>query len=331
MKAFRSVTAKAAVIDRPDVDTDQIIPKQFLKRIERTGYGEFLFYDWRQDPDFELNRPESEGAKILLTGSNFGCGSSREHAAWALQDFGFDVVVAPSFGDIFFSNSVQVGLVPVTIPAEELKRLMEWATGGDELTVDLEAETITAGTHDPVPFSMDPFVRNALLNGLDAIGRTLQHEAEIAAFEERVEPRFATDEPLIPTTGSSPSRVTSRFVRSRSSQKSSRRPSVESGPRLIEASSSRSWRSRSGSTNGMPFEILYCRSSATSSSRAFTASTIARSRSEISARRRRTVGSEAWSLTAARLQGRSRRGGAASSSRGCRRAPRARRGRAGAL
>ena len=192
MKPFHSVTSRAAVLDRPDVDTDQIIPKQFLKRIERTGYGEFLFYDWRQDPDFELNRSGCDGARILLTGPNFGCGSSREHAAWALQDYGFDVVVAPSFGDIFHSNSVQIGLVPVTLPQPELKRLMALAEDGDELTVDLEAETITAGAHDPVRFEMDAFVRHSLLNGLDAIGRTLQHEAEIAAFEERAEPRFAT-------------------------------------------------------------------------------------------------------------------------------------------
>jgi 3-isopropylmalate/(R)-2-methylmalate dehydratase small subunit len=192
MKPFHSVTSKAAVLDRPDVDTDQIIPKQFLKRIERTGYGEFLFYDWRQDPDFELNRSGCDGARVLLTGPNFGCGSSREHAAWALQDYGFDVVVAPSFGDIFHANSVQIGLVPVTLPQPELRRLMEWAGEGEELTVDLEAETITAGAHEPVPFEMDAFVRHSLLNGLDAIGRTLQHEADIAAFEERVEPRFAT-------------------------------------------------------------------------------------------------------------------------------------------
>ena len=150
VRAFHSVTARAAVLDRPDVDTDQIIPKQFLKRIERTGYGEFLFYDWRQDPAFELNRPECESAKILLTGSNFGCGSSREHAAWALQDFGFEVVVAPSFGDIFFSNAVQIGLVPVTLPGPELKRLMRSAERGDELTVDLESETIAHPGHDPV-------------------------------------------------------------------------------------------------------------------------------------------------------------------------------------
>jgi 3-isopropylmalate/(R)-2-methylmalate dehydratase small subunit len=179
------VTARAAVLDRPDVDTDQIVPKQFLKRIERTGYGEFLFYDWRQDPDFELNRPGCDGARILLTGPNFGCGSSREHAAWALQDYGFEVVVAPSFGDIFYSNAVQIGLVPVTLPASEVKELMHAVAGGGQLTVDLEAQTIADVAGRLVPFEMDPFVRHCLLHGLDPIARTLQHEAEIAAFEAR--------------------------------------------------------------------------------------------------------------------------------------------------
>ena len=195
MKAFRSLTARAAVLDRPDVDTDQIIPKQFLKRIERTGYGEFLFYDWRQDPDFELNRPGYDGAKILLTGPNFGCGSSREHAAWALQDYGFDVVIAPSFGDIFFSNAVQVGLVPVTLPANEVKALMAAVGDGADLTVDLETRTIVDPAGRTIAFEIDPFVRTCLLEGLDAIGRTLQHESEIAAFEERV-PRAGDDDAL---------------------------------------------------------------------------------------------------------------------------------------
>jgi 3-isopropylmalate/(R)-2-methylmalate dehydratase small subunit len=185
MKAFRRVTARAAVLDRPDVDTDQIVPKQFLKRIERSGFGEFLFYDWRQDPAFELNRPEYEGARILLTGPNFGCGSSREHAAWALQDYGYDVVVAPSFGDIFFSNAIQIGLVPLTMPSPELKGLMQSVASGGELTVDLETETIADPAGRVVPFQMDPFVRHVLLHGLDAIARTLQHEADIAAFEAR--------------------------------------------------------------------------------------------------------------------------------------------------
>ena len=192
MKAFRSLTARAAVLDRPDVDTDQIVPKQFLKRIERTGYGEFLFYDWMKDPAFELNRPESKGARILLTGPNFGCGSSREHAVWALQDYGFDVVVAPSFGDIFFSNAVQMGLVPVTLPAPKLKQLMQAVAGGGDLTVDLETETIADATGHLVPFEMDAFVRHCLLNGLDTIARTLRHEGAIAAFEERSPSPVAT-------------------------------------------------------------------------------------------------------------------------------------------
>jgi len=192
MKAFRSLTALALVLDRPDVDTDQIIPKQFLKRIERTGYGEFLFFDWRQDPDFELNRPGSDGAKILLTGRNFGCGSSREHAAWALQDYGFDVVIAPSFGDIFFSNAVQIGLVPVTLPADEVKALMAAVGDGAEATVDLESQTIVDPAGRVVAFEIDPFVRTCLLNGLDSIGRTLQHESDIAAFEERSPSPVAT-------------------------------------------------------------------------------------------------------------------------------------------
>ena len=186
MKEFRSLTGRAAVLDRPDVDTDQIVPKQFLKRIERTGYGEFLFYDWRQDPAFELNRPEYDGARILLAGANFGCGSSREHAAWALQDYGFEVVIAPSFGDIFFSNAVQIGLVPVTLAAPEVKGLMARLGHGGELTVDLETQTISVQAGEVVPFEMDQFVRQALLEGMDGITRTLRHEAEIAAFEARL-------------------------------------------------------------------------------------------------------------------------------------------------
>jgi 3-isopropylmalate/(R)-2-methylmalate dehydratase small subunit len=192
VKAFRSLTARTAVLDRPDVDTDQIIPKQFLKRIERTGFGEFLFYDWREEPAFELNRPEYDGARILLTGPNFGCGSSREHAVWALQDYGFEVVVAPSFGDIFFSNAVQIGLVPVTLPLPEVKLLMGAVAEGGELTVDLEAETIGDPAGRVVPFEMDSFVRHCLLHGLDAIARTLQLEADIAAFEERSPSPVAT-------------------------------------------------------------------------------------------------------------------------------------------
>ena len=192
MNPVRVVSGRVAVLDRPDVDTDQIIPKQFLMRIERTGYGEFLFFDWRQDPDFELNRPGYDGARILLTGPNFGCGSSREHAAWSLQDYGFDVVIAPSFGDIFFSNSVQVGLVPLTLPSDDVKALMAAVGEGAEISVDLEATTITDPTGRVIAFDIDPFVRTCLLNGLDTIGHTLQHERDIAAFEERSPSPVAT-------------------------------------------------------------------------------------------------------------------------------------------
>jgi len=179
MRAFGQTTGKVAVLDRPDVDTDQIVPKQFLKRIERSGFGEFLFYDWRQDDGFELNRPEYVDATILITGRNFGCGSSREHAAWAIQDYGFEVVIAPSFGDIFASNSAQIGLLLVTLPEEQVRELM----GAEELTVDLEAQVITDPGGRTIRFDFDPFRRHCLLNGLDDIGLTLEHEDEIAAFE----------------------------------------------------------------------------------------------------------------------------------------------------
>ena len=175
MKAFRSVTSRAVVLDRPDVDTDQIIPKQFLKRIERSGFGEFLFFDWRKDPAFELN--VQEGA-ILIAGRNFGCGSSREHAPWALEDHGFEAIVAPSFGDIFRQNSLKIGLLPVTLPEEHVRELMARARAGEELTVDLEART--AGGF---PFELDDFTRDCLLEGLDEIALTLRDEAAITAYE----------------------------------------------------------------------------------------------------------------------------------------------------
>ncbi|HUZ98024.1 MAG TPA: 3-isopropylmalate dehydratase small subunit [Gaiellaceae bacterium] len=176
MKAFRSVTSTAVVLDRPDVDTDQIIPKQFLKRIERSGFGEFLFFDWRKDPEFELNH---QRGKILVAGRNFGCGSSREHAPWALEDYGFEAIVAPSYGDIFRQNSLKIGLLPVELPAEQVRDLMDRARAGEELTVDLEART--AGGH---PFELDDFSRECLLEGLDEIGLTLREEAAIAAYEQ---------------------------------------------------------------------------------------------------------------------------------------------------
>ena len=191
MKAISKVMARVAVLDRPDVDTDQIVPKQFLKRIERTGYGEFAFFDWRYDddgsekPGFELNQPQFAGAKILLAGRNFGCGSSREHAAWALQDYGFDVVIAPSFGDIFRSNAAKVGMVIVQLPDEQVKELMECVDldRGSDLTVDLEALTVTTPAGKVYPFSFDESTRFRLLNGLDDIGLTLKHEDEISAYE----------------------------------------------------------------------------------------------------------------------------------------------------
>jgi 3-isopropylmalate/(R)-2-methylmalate dehydratase small subunit len=191
VKPFRRTTGRVAVLDRHNVDTDQIVPKQFLKRIDRTGYGDALFFDWRYDeqgeqrPDFELNRPEFSGASILVTGRNFGCGSSREHAVWALQDYGFDVVIAPSYGDIFHSNAGKSGLLAITLPHDEVKRLMEIVDldHGSELQVDLERLTITDPTGREIVFEHDEVIRHRLLHGLDEIGVTLQHEGEIAAYE----------------------------------------------------------------------------------------------------------------------------------------------------
>jgi 3-isopropylmalate/(R)-2-methylmalate dehydratase small subunit len=179
VKPLHRVTGRVAVLDRADVDTDQIIPKQFLKRIERTGYGEFLFYDWRKDPAFELNRPEYAGASILVAGRNFGSGSSREHAAWALQDYGFDVVIAPSFGDIFFQNALKIGMLPIRLPPGIVRELRD----EQELTVDLERCRITTPDGHEIPFELDPFRQRCLLEGLDDIDLTLEHEQAIADFE----------------------------------------------------------------------------------------------------------------------------------------------------
>ena len=193
MRAFTSLTGRVCILDRPDVDTDQIIPKQFLKRIERTGYGDFLFNDLRYDADgnpvpvFALNRPEFARAKVLLAGRNFGCGSSREHAAWALSDYGIDVVIAPSFGDIFKTNAGKNGMVVVELPDDEVKGLMESIDldTGSEVTVDLERQVVVRPDGREVPFSIDESTRHRLLNGLDDIAMTLQHEDAIAAFERR--------------------------------------------------------------------------------------------------------------------------------------------------
>ena len=187
MKPFRSIRSRAVLLDRPDVDTDQIMPTQFMKRIERTGYGEFVFFEWRRDPEFVLNRPEATGARILIAGRNFGCGSSREHAPWGLQDWGFEAIVAPSYGDIFRQNCLKIGLLPVVLPPQQVKELMARAAAGEELVVDLEAQT--AGGF---PFELDPFQRHCLLEGLDEIGLTLAHADAIAAYESAETPPVST-------------------------------------------------------------------------------------------------------------------------------------------
>jgi len=192
MEPFTSYTGRVTPMDRVDVDTDQIIPKQFLKRIERTGYGQFLFYDWclledrSPNPDFVLNRPEYQGGSVLVAGRNFGCGSSREHAPWALLDYGFRAVISSSFADIFMSNCFQNGLLPVQLREDEVAHIMAAATAGDgyEVTVDLEAEEVRDSSGWSASFSIDPFRRHCLINGLDEIGLTLTLESEIAAFEE---------------------------------------------------------------------------------------------------------------------------------------------------
>jgi 3-isopropylmalate/(R)-2-methylmalate dehydratase small subunit len=181
VRPFRSVTSPAVVLDRPDVDTDQIIPKQFLKRIERSGFGEFLFYDWMQQADFPLLWPEYHGAPILVTGRNFGCGSSREHAAWALQDFGYQAIVAESFGDIFATNCSKNGLLTVVLEPGAVRELLDSAPA--EATIDLEALTVTLPSGGVVPFEVDPDVRERLLNGWDDISLTEQRDDEIARYE----------------------------------------------------------------------------------------------------------------------------------------------------
>jgi 3-isopropylmalate/(R)-2-methylmalate dehydratase small subunit len=193
MEPFRVHTGRVAALPRANVDTDQIIPKQFLKRIERTGFGVSLFHDWRYrgdgtaDPAFELNRPEAAGASVLLTGANFGCGSSREHAPWALAEYGFRAIVAPSFADIFYGNCCQNGLLPVTLDEGAVAELFRRATasGGYELTVDLERTEVRDAAGFRAAFAIAPYRRAMLLDGLDEIGRTLRQEAGIAAFERR--------------------------------------------------------------------------------------------------------------------------------------------------
>lgn len=195
MNKFTRHTGRAVAIDLANIDTDQIIPKQFLKRIERSGYGEFLFYDWRFAPDgsavedFILNRPESAGASILIAGENFGCGSSREHAPWSLLDYGFRVIIAPSFADIFYNNSFKSGLLPVRLSPEEVSILSQRVSTDPthEISVDLESSTVTDDDGFAAAFEVDEFRKFCLMNGFDDIGLSLQHESSISAYEASVQ------------------------------------------------------------------------------------------------------------------------------------------------
>ncbi len=184
MEPFRTHVGTAVPLRRSDVDTDQIIPSDWLKRVERTGFGAGLFSEWREDPGFVLDRPEHAGATVLLAGENFGTGSSREHAVWALQDHGFRAVVSARFADIFRSNALKGGLLPVQLPAEVVEALMNAVEGdpGLQVTVDLEVRELRAG-EVVAPFELDDFTRWRLLKGLDDIGLTLRHEADVTAFE----------------------------------------------------------------------------------------------------------------------------------------------------
>lgn len=190
MSGFRMIVGKAVAMDRANVDTDQIIPKQFLKRIEKTGFGQYLFYDWRytkdgeENPNFELNQPENQGASILIANENFGCGSSREHAPWALADYGFKVVIAPSFADIFHQNCLKNGMLPVMLKVEEVAYLLEKAKNQPyELTIDLEKETVTDNSGFLATFPITAYWKMMLINGWDEIEITLQLEEKITKFE----------------------------------------------------------------------------------------------------------------------------------------------------
>lgn len=194
MEQFKTFTGVVAPLDRVNIDTDQIIPKQFLKRIERMGFGEFLFYDWRYmedgkpNPEFVLNHRRYKGAMILLTRSNFGCGSSREHAPWALKDYGFRVIIAPSFADIFFNNCFKNDMLPIVLPEDIMEGLFQkvYSNEGYHLTVDLGSQTLRDDDGWIVSFEVDPFKKKCLLEGLDDIALTLQHEDKIRVYEERI-------------------------------------------------------------------------------------------------------------------------------------------------
>ena len=202
MEPINILTSTAVPLPRPNIDTDQIIPKQFLKRIERTGYGEFLFFDWRRiqegpnagepNPDFVLNKPEHTGAEILIAEKNFGCGSSREHAAWAINQYGFRAVIAPSFADIFFSNAGKNGIILCRLTEDEVATLLDRCTKDPKhtLTINLEAQTVTDEQGFKAHFDIDPFRKHCLLNGLDDIGLTLLHEAELDSYEAKHSEEF---------------------------------------------------------------------------------------------------------------------------------------------
>ncbi|MGN7381085.1 3-isopropylmalate dehydratase small subunit [Chlamydia abortus] len=199
MEPFKKHTGVVAPVDRVNVDTDAIIPKQFLKRIERTGFGQFLFYEWRFDEsgqvnsNFELNKPRYDGASILISRANFGCGSSREHAPWAILDYGFKVIIAPSFADIFYNNCFKNGILPIKLSEEEVQKLFELtaANEGYQLTIDLENKSITDNQGLNLSFDLDEHRRQFLLLGLDDIGLTLQHSDKIAAYEEKHQARLS--------------------------------------------------------------------------------------------------------------------------------------------
>ncbi len=191
MEAFQKLNGIVAPVDRVNVDTDAIIPKQFLKRIERTGFGQFLFYEWRWDEagnvneNFDMNKPRYQGASVLVSRANFGCGSSREHAPWAIMDYGFRCVIAPSFADIFYNNCFKNGILPIKLSEEQVQDLFErtYANEGYRLNVDLENKTITDDQGLEIHFDLDEHRRQFLLQGLDDIGLTLQHESEISEYE----------------------------------------------------------------------------------------------------------------------------------------------------
>jgi len=193
MEPFNTHTGMVAPLDRVNVDTDQMVPKQFLKALTRRGFGRILFYDWRYlpgekpNPEFVLNFPRYEGASVLLARHNFGCGSSREHAPWGVKDYGFRVIIAPSYADIFYNNCFKNGLLPVTLTNEQMDELFMRAeqNEGYRVTVDLEQQTVTDDKGLRYPFTIDPFRRKCLLNGLDDIGLTLVHEPEITSFEKK--------------------------------------------------------------------------------------------------------------------------------------------------